>query len=69
MAQVNQPMFTGIMALASYREVALAKRCSKSFYLEQKGRAIRHISKDLNRRHSRTDLLTLVAITLLAYLD
>ncbi|KAM0691579.1 hypothetical protein Q7P36_007778 [Cladosporium allicinum] len=69
MARVNQSMFAGIVALASYREVALAKRCSESFYLERKGRAIRRIDKDLSRRHSRTDPLTLVAIALLAYMD
>ena len=69
MARFNQPMFAGIVALASYREVALAKRRSKSFYLERKGRTIRHINKDLSRRCSRTDPLTLVAIALLAYMD
>lgn len=69
MARFNRPMFAGLVALASYREVALARRCSESVYLERKGRTIRHIDKDLSRRHPKTDPLTLVAIALLAYMD
>jgi hypothetical protein len=69
MARVNQPMFAGVVALASYREVALAGRCSESSYIELKGRTIFHIGKDLSRRHVKTDPLTMVAIALLAYMD
>jgi hypothetical protein len=69
MARANQPMFAGVVALASYREVALARGRSKSSYIELKGRVIAQIGKDLDKQHTRTDPLTLVAISLLAYLD
>lgn len=69
MALANQAMLASLVALASYREVALARGRFESSYIELKGRAISQIGKTLNRRHDRTDPLTLVAIALLAYLD
>ena len=62
-------MFTSIVALASYREVSLARGIPRTSYIELKGRTISQIGKDLGRRHARTDPLTLVAIVVLAYLD
>lgn len=69
MALANQAMLASVVALASYREVALARGRFESSYIELKGRAISKIGKTLNRRHDRTNPLTLVAIALLAYLD
>lgn len=69
MAQVNQPMFAGVVALASYREVALARGCPESSYVELKGWTISQIGKNLSRRQNKADPLTLVAIALLAYMD
>ena len=69
MARTNKPLFAGIAALAAYREVALARTCSESSYIELKGRTIFHVSKNLSRRHTKADPLTMVAIALLAYMD
>lgn len=69
MARLNQTMFASVVALASYREVSLATGFPKTSYIELKGRTISKIGKDLSRRHTRTDPLTLVAIALLAYMD
>ena len=69
MARANKPMFAVIAALAAYREVALARLCSESSYVELKGRIIFHIGKDLSKRHTKPDPLTLVAIAVLAYMD
>jgi hypothetical protein len=68
-AKGNPSMFAGLVAMTSYRDVSLGRRDFESSYLELKGRAIAQISKDLGRRHAKTDSLTLVAITLLAYMD
>jgi hypothetical protein len=69
MARVNKPLFAGIAALAAYRELALTRRCSECSYVELKGRTIFYVAKDLSRRQSKTDPLTMVAIALLAWLD
>jgi hypothetical protein len=68
-AQLNQAMFASVVALASYREVSLARGIPRTSYIELKGRTIRQIGKDLSRGHARTDPLTLVAIVVLAYMD
>lgn len=69
MAQDNPSMFAGLVAMASYRDVSLGRRRFESSYLELKGRTISQINKDLSRGRAKTDSLTLVAITLLAYMD
>jgi hypothetical protein len=69
MAQVNQPMFAAIAAFAFYKEIALSKISPSSAYIKQKGRTMAHIGKGLSRWYEMPDPLTLVAVTLLAYMD
>jgi hypothetical protein len=70
MAKVNQSMFAALAAFAFYKEVALSKASSSSAaYIKQKGRTMAHIGKGLSRWYEMQDPLTLVAVTLLAYMD
>jgi hypothetical protein len=70
MAKVNQSMFAALAAFAFYKEVALSKTSSSSAaYIKQKGRTMAHIGKGLSKWYEMPDPLTLVAVTLLAYMD